>query len=75
MWITDYSMVNEGTADEDCEMRQIRFGKKDLIGATIKTVTKDEIVIQLSGYRTGDLIHISPGSDAFDYSTLEGGKA
>ena len=75
MRISDYSMVNVGTADEDCEIKQIRFGRGDLRKAIIKTVTADEIVIQLTGYRKGDLIHIHPADDHFEYSTIEGGKA
>jgi len=75
MYLTDYSMVYEGTDEEDCEMRQIRFAKKDLIGAIIKSVTKDEIVIELTQGRPGDLIHINTSDSGFDYSTLEGGVA
>jgi len=75
MKITDYSMIDVGTDDEDCEIKNIRFGKKDLIGATIKSISKNEIVVQLSGYRAGDLIHITPDDITFSFSTLEGGKA
>lgn len=75
MIIKDYSMVNVGTDEEDCEIKNIRFGMKDLVGAVIKKVTKEEIVIQLAGYRTGDLIHIYSSDDCFQYSTCEGGKA
>jgi len=73
MYLTDYSMVNEGTDDEDCEMRQIRFAKKDLVGAIVKSVKNDEIVIELTQGRPGDLVHITPSDSGFGYSTLEGG--
>lgn len=75
MFITDYSMVNVGTDEEDCEMKNIRFAMKDLQGAIVKKVTKEEITIELTGYRKGDLIHINTADQGFDYSTLEGGKA
>jgi len=75
MIITDYSMVHVGTDDEDCEMKNFRFGMKNLIGAVIKKISKEEIVIELTGFRKGDLIHINTGDQGFDYSTLEGGKA
>ena len=71
--LTDYSMVHEGTPDEDCGINHIRFGMKDLVGAVIKKVTKDEITIELAKFRKGDLIHINVGDQGFDYSTLEGG--
>lgn len=75
MFITDYSMVHMGTDEEDCEMKNIRFAMKDLVGAVVKKISKEEIVIELTGFRKGDLIHINTGDFRFDYSTLEGGKA
>ncbi len=75
MWIEDYSVINEGTPDEDCEIKNIRFRKGDLKGAVIKKITTDEIVVELQNYRKGDLIHIIPDGDEFNFSTLEGGKA
>jgi len=75
MWITDYSMVNVGTDEEDCEMKKIRYGIADLKGAVVKKVAKDEIVIQLKTRNPGALLHIIAVSDAFDYTSYEGGKA
>jgi hypothetical protein len=75
MWIEDYSMVNEGTPEEDCEIKKVRFGKDNLKGAVIKKIEKDEIVIELQNFRKGDLIHILVMGDHFEYTTVEGGKA
>jgi hypothetical protein len=75
MYIQDYSMVREGTDDEDCEIKNVRFAKADLKGAVITAVSKDEITIRLTGYRAGDLVHIHPGDDCFQFSTIEGGRS
>jgi hypothetical protein len=75
MLIEDYSMVNEGTSDEDCVTKKIRLGKGDLKGAIIKKISKDEIVIELQSFRKGDLVHIIAVDDHFEFTTLEGGKA
>lgn len=75
MIIEDYSMVNPGTAEEDCEVKRVLIRKKDLVGAIVKKISKDDIVIELAGFRKGDHIHIFPGTDGFSYATYEGGKA
>jgi hypothetical protein len=75
MQMTDYSMVDVGTVDEDCEIKQVRFAMADLREAVIKKVSKDEIVVQLTKRRQGDLIHILPGMDCFEFTTAEGGRA
>lgn len=75
MWISDYSIVNVGTDEEDCEIKKVRFGIADLKDAVIIKVLKDEIIIKLTKFQCGKIIHIHPDKDGFSFSTLDGGKA
>lgn len=85
MFIEDYSVVHEGTPEEDCEITKRRFAKRDLIGATILEIKKDEIIIEVvdtrllqvlpSGKAIPGRVHIAICGDPFSYTTCEGGKA
>jgi hypothetical protein len=66
MYLTDYTITEDG---DDCDITKIRFAKRDLIGAVVKKVEKDEIVVELVSKK---LVHIM--ADAFEFTTLEGGS-